>query len=424
VGIVDELNGRGLIHTASEGALEALQTRSITAYIGFDPTADSLHVGSLLPIMALARLQKAGHRPIAIAGGGTGLIGDPSGKAAERQLLTSDQIEMNLTGIRAQLERFLDFSATSQQAIVVNNADWLTKTDLMSFLRDVGKHFSVNYMISKESVRRRIDQEDSISFTEFTYMLLQAYDFLVLHERYGCEFQMGGSDQWGNITAGIDLIRKTKRARAYGLVFPLVTTSTGLKFGKTEAGTVWLSAERTSPFHFYQFWINIDDRDVSAYLKYFTWLSLTEISQLEEDHVRAPEKRQAQRALARAVTTIVHGEALCQKAEKISEVLFGGQLERLTPSELADIIDDLPSSAMERSEFVGKLTIADACVHSGLCASKGEARRLAAGGGLYLNGDRVENTERTTEATDLVLNSLLVLRKGARDYRLIRLGRG
>src|SRR5581483_4958990 len=268
----DELQWRGLVSEATEGLAEAFAKERVTAYIGFDPTASSLHVGTLLTIMGLARLQRSGHSPIAIVGGGTGMIGDPSGKSIERQLLTREQIDENVAGIRAQLERFLDFDAPANPARIVNNAEWLAAFDLLGFLRDTGKYFTVNYMLQKESVSRRLESEDGISFTEFSYLLLQARDFLELFDRYHCTLQMGGSDQWGNITAGIDLVRKLRAAKVHGLVTPLMKTAAGTKFGKTEAGTVWLDAARTSPFKFYQFWLNTDDSDVVPYLKCFTFL--------------------------------------------------------------------------------------------------------------------------------------------------------
>jgi tyrosyl-tRNA synthetase len=293
--VFSELQWRGMVSEVTEGLPDVLGREKLTCYIGFDPTASSLHVGSLLPLMALARMQRFGHSPIAIAGGGTGMIGDPSGKTQERQLLTIDQIDANLAGIRLQLERFLDFRAPVNPARIVNNADWLRRLDLLGFLRDIGKHFTVNYMLAKESVKRRLDAEDGISFTEFSYLMLQSYDFLVLYDQYKCTLQMGGSDQWGNITAGCDLIRKLRGGKAHGLVMPLVTTSSGVKFGKTEAGTVWLDPARTSPFRFYQFWLNTDDRDVPVYLKYFTFLDQDEIRALEAELQRAPEKRSARR---------------------------------------------------------------------------------------------------------------------------------
>src|SRR5215471_10548354 len=286
--LFDELAWRGMVSEKTEGVADALAKERLTAYIGFDPTSSSLHVGSLLTVMGLARLQRFGHTPIAIVGGGTGMIGDPSGKSQERVLLDAEQIEVNVAGIRAQLERFLDFGRASNAARIVNNADWLGTIDLLSFLRDAGKHFTVNYMLQKESVSRRLESEDGISFTEFSYLVLQAYDFLQLFDRYGCVLQMGGSDQWGNITAGIDLIRKLRAAKAHGLVMPLVTTASGVKFGKTESGAVWLDPERTSPFQFYQFWLNTDDRDVVRYLKFFTFLDQPAITELANAAAASP----------------------------------------------------------------------------------------------------------------------------------------
>src|SRR3954463_10281822 len=291
--LFDELQWRGMVYDATEGVNDLLATERVTAYIGFDPTASSLHVGSLLTVMGLARLQRFGHVPIAIVGGGTGMIGDPSGKSLERVLLTAQQIAVNVAGIRTQLERFLDFGDAPNAARIVNNADWLGTIDLLSFLRDAGKHFTVNYMLQKESVSRRLESEEGISFTEFSYLVLQAYDFLQLFDRYGCTLQMGGSDQWGNITAGIDLIRKLRAKKAHGLVWPLMKTAAGTKFGKTESGTVWLDPARTSPFKFYQFWLNADDRDVIAYLKSFTFLERPAIDDLEAATTSAPEKREA-----------------------------------------------------------------------------------------------------------------------------------
>jgi tyrosyl-tRNA synthetase len=328
--LYNELVWREMLYDGTEGAREALAAGPLTGYIGFDPTASSLHVGSLLPVMALARLQRAGHAPIAVVGGGTGLIGDPSGKTQERTLLTQGQVEENVAGIRAQLARFLDFDAPRNPARIVNNADWLVPMDMMSFLRDVGKHFTVNYMIAKESVRRRLESEDGISYTEFSYLLLQAYDFVMLFDRFGCTLQLGGSDQWGNITAGIDLIRKLRGGKGHGLVLPLVTTSAGVKFGKTEAGAVWLDPARTSPFRFYQFWLNTDDRDVVRYLKFFTFLSREEIEALAAAAAERPEQRQAQRALAQAVTALVHGNDQVQRAERAARVRRrGGDTLRL-----------------------------------------------------------------------------------------------
>src|ERR1051325_7772005 len=303
-----EFEWRGLVYGATEGLRDVIARERLTTYIGFDPTAASLHVGTPLPILCLARLQRFGHPPIAVVGGGTGMIGDPSGKATERALLTVEQVEANVEGIRAQLSRVLDFENTSAPARLVNNADWLTKLGAIEFMRDVGKYFTVNYMLAKESVKRRSESDEGISYTEFSYLLLQSYDFLVLHDRFKCTLQLGGSDQWGNITAGVDLIRRLRSAKAHGLVMPLLTTASGAKFGKTEAGAVWLDPNLTSPFRFYQFWLNADDGDVGRYLRYFTFLDRPTIEQLEDATRRAPESREAQRALAREVTRMIHGE--------------------------------------------------------------------------------------------------------------------
>ena len=316
MGLLEELQWRGMLSASTEGLGELLDRERVTAYIGFDPTAASLHVGSLLTVMGLARLQRFGHVPIAIVGGGTGMIGDPSGKSQERVLLSADQVEANVAGIRGQLSRFLDFEAIENPARIVNNADWLGTIDVLSFLRDIGKHFTVNYMLQKESVSRRLGSEEGISYTEFSYLVLQAYDFLQLFDRYGCLLQMGGSDQWGNITAGIDLIRKLRAKKAHGLVWPLMTTASGAKFGKTEAGTVWLDPGLTSPFRFYQFWLNTDDRDVVSYLKSFTWLDALTIDALERCVAETPETREAQRTLAREVTAMVHGQTELARSEE------------------------------------------------------------------------------------------------------------
>src|SRR5258707_5275014 len=324
--LYDEFQWRGMLHEATPDLQKILREEKLRAYIGFDPSAASLRVGSLLPVIGLARLQGSGHTPIGIAGGGTGLIGDPSGKTKERQLLTPAQVEENLGGIKEQLSRFLDFGAAANPARIINNADWLAPISMMEFLRDVEKYCTVNNLLAKDAIKRRLESEEGISFTEFSYPLLQAYDYLVLYDRHGCTLQMGGSDQWGNILAGIDLIRRLRSARAHGLVFPLVTTSAGVKFGKTEAGAVWLDPKLTSPYRFYQFWLNTDDRDVITYLKFFTWLSKEEIDQLEQTVKSSPESREAQRRLAREVTAMLHGETELEKAVRASEVLFGKEI--------------------------------------------------------------------------------------------------
>src|SRR5712691_3249159 len=420
--IYEEFQWRGMLYEATPELREVLANEKLTAYIGFDPSAASLHVGSLLPVMCLARLQRFGHTPIAIAGGGTGLIGDPSGKTKERQLLTHEQVEANLEGIKEQLSRFLDFNATNNPALIVNNSEWLGPLTMMEFLRDVGKHFTVNNLLAKEAIRRRLETDEGISFTEFSYPLLQAYDYLVLYERHQCTLQMGGSDQWGNIVAGIDLIRRLRSAKAHGLVFPLVATAAGVKFGKTEAGAVWLDSKLTSPYRFYQFWLNTDDRDVITYLKFFTWLSREEIQELEESVRTEPEKRKAQRELARHVTAMVHGETALEKAVRASQVLFGKEISGLSVQEILDIFSDVPSTELERSKFDGdSFTLGDALVVAGLAPSKGEAKRLVQSGGVCVNNRRADDARKAISASEFIDGQVLVLRKGAKHYHLIKI---
>lgn len=419
----EDLEARGLIHGASEGARELFAGAGrVVGYIGFDPTADSLHVGSLLQILALMRLQRAGHRPIALVGGGTGMIGDPSGKASERQLLTRERVEQNVEGIRAQLERFLDFSGASG-ALLIDNHDWLGSLRLIEFLRDTGKHFTVNYMLAKESVSRRIEQAEGISFTEFSYMLLQAHDFLELYDRYGCTLQLGGSDQWGNITAGIELIRRARGGAVHGIVQPLVTTASGAKFGKTEAGTVWLDAERTSPFRFYQFWLNTDDRDVERWLKAFTFLPLDEIADVMAAQAENPAARAAQRRLAEEVTALVHGADGLARAERATAVLFGRRpAQDLPAAELLEVFADVPSTELPKERFEGEgMPIVELLVESGIASSRGDARRLIAGGGVYLNGERVADVERRVTLADAIDGEVVLLRKGRKENRVVRL---
>ena len=416
-----EFEWRGIVYGATEGARDALRGEKVTCYIGFDPTASSLHVGSLLPIIALARLQRFGHSPIAVVGGGTGLIGDPSGRTQERQLLTIEQAEHNLGGLRAQLAPFLDFEARSNPARIVNNADWLVPMDLMSFLRDIGKHFTVNSMLAKESVKRRLEQEEGISFTEFSYLLLQAYDFLMLFDRYGCTVQMGGSDQWGNITAGCDLIRRLRGARAHGVVLPLVTTTSGVKFGKTEAGTVWLDEARTSAFRFYQFWLNTGDRDAVPYLKYFTFLDEDTIVELERELARAPETRTVQRELAREVTRLVHGEEALARAERASGLLFGEAITELNVEEVLEVFGDVPSTEIALSAFGGGMPLAELLVKTALASSKSEATRLIRSGGIYVNNRRIGDERAQLTAELGIAGRVFVLRKGARAQHVVRL---
>jgi len=419
--VLDEYHWRGMLQDLTEGADEAFAGEPRTAYIGFDPTASSLHVGSLLPIMGLVHLQRAGHHPIAVVGGGTGLIGDPSGKTQERQLLTRDQVAENLDGIRRQLEPFLDFGAKTNPARLVNNLDWLGELRTVDFLRDVGKHFSVNALIRKESIRRRLEEEEGgISFTEFAYVLMQAYDFLVLYDRYRCTVQMGGSDQWGNITAGIDLIRRMRGGKGFGVVFPLVTSATGVKFGKTEAGTVWLDPARTSPYRFYQYWLNTDDQDAGRYLRYFTSLAREEVSRLEEEMRANPHQRSAQKALAEAVTLLVHGETGLARARKATEVLFGGDLGGLNGEDIAEIFADVPSREIPPGVLQGEgMPLVDLLAEAGVATSKGEARRAVQGGGIYLNNVRVQEVDRLVRAHDTLEGRFLVLRRGKKNYTLV-----
>ena len=417
--LYSEFEWREMLYDSTEGTRDALRAGPVTGYIGFDPTASSLHVGSLLPVMALARFQRAGHCPIAIVGGGTGLIGDPSGKAQERTLLTREQVQEHLEGIRAQLARFLDFDSAANPARIVNNADWLATIDLMTFLRDVGKHFTVNWMLAKESVKRRVESEEGISFTEFSYLLLQAYDFLVLHDRFGCTLQMGGSDQWGNITAGCDLIRRLRGAKANALVMPLVTTSAGVKFGKTEAGAVWLDPQLTSPFHFYQFWLNTDDRDVIRYLKFFTFLSREAIEQLANVTVNAPERREAQRALAREVTALVHGGDHVARAERAAAVLFSDSLAAANADDVLMVFADAPST--ELTLPTDGMALAEMLATVKLAASRSEATRLLRSGGVYVNNVRVSDEKARVSRSDAIGGRVLVLRKGRKDQHVVKI---
>jgi tyrosyl-tRNA synthetase len=422
VNVFEELKWRGLVYDHTEGMPEILAETRITLYNGFDPTADSLHIGNLVPMMSLARFQRFGHTPIAVAGGGTGMIGDPGGRTTERQLLSREEIEANMAGIQPQLASILDFEAKSNPARIVNNANWLVELSMMEFLRDVGKHFTVNYMTAKDSVKSRLEREDGISYTEFSYMLLQAYDFLHLFDNFNCVMQAGGSDQWGNITAGVELIRKVRGQKAYGLVYPLITRPDGSKFGKTAEGeSVWLDPRRTSPYRFYQFWLNTDDADVINYLKYFTWLTQSEIKALQDALFERPEQRQAQRTLAREVTRMIHGETAVAKAEQAASVLFGGELEGLDAADIGDIFADVPSSEIPKTTLEGEgLPLVDLLVDSGLASSKGDARRSIQGGGIYLNNERVTDQDWNVALTDTIEGQFVVLRKGRKKYHLVR----
>lgn len=418
---LSELRARGMIEQVSnEKALDRLlASPGSSIYVGFDPTADSLHIGHLLPALLLARLQRCGHRPIVVVGGATGMIGDPSGRASERQLLTPEMVAANAEAMRRQLSRFVSFEGPNA-ALIVDNGDWTRPISHIDWLRNVGKYFTVNYMIAKESVRRRLeDREHGISYTEFSYMLLQAHDFLHLFDHYGCTVQAGGGDQWGNITAGIDLIRKARGKEAFGLTLPLLTTATGQKFGKSEAGSVWLDPRRTSPYQFYQFWVQTDDRDVERYLMLFTFESLDHIAEACAAHAKHAERRDAQKLLASHVTELVHGHAGLEEAVRASEVLFGKEFSGLSDSELAAIFSDVPSVTLNRSRIASGLRLAQALVAAGACSSRGKATRLIQSGGVYLNNHRV-NEDKAISETDLASKTMLVLRTGKKNYFLIR----
>jgi tyrosyl-tRNA synthetase len=414
--LIDELQPRGFIQDSTPGLADRLAHGPITAYVGFDPTADSLHVGNLVPVMGLSWLQRRGGTPIVLVGGGTGMVGDPSGKRSERPVLSVEQIDHNVSRIRAQLERFVSFGGPNG-ARVVNNADWLRPLGLMEFLRDAGKHFTVNYMLAKDSVKNRM--ETGISYTEFSYMLIQAYDFWHLWKTHGCELQMGGSDQWGNITAGAELISRKEGASAHGLVFPLLTTATGAKFGKSEQGNVWLDPEKTSPYKFFQFWLNVDDRDVERLLNFFTFLPLDEIAGVLADQARDPGKRPAHRRLAEELTTRIHGPDAVRSVIAASQLLFGGSpLREAGPDVLEVLAQELPVVKLARSELDG-LGVPDALVKVGLATSKGDARRGIQGKGFLVNGEAVAAPERTLSSADLLHGRWVMLQKGKRNHALL-----
>jgi len=422
--IFAELSWRGLIHqTTDEAQLRAwLAGGQRVLYAGFDPTADSLHVGHLVPLMILRRFQLAGHRPIAVVGGATGMIGDPSGKSEERKLLSVETLQANVAGMQQQMRSFLDFDATGG-AILVNNYDWMSQFRYLDFLRDVGKNFPVNVMLAKDSVRARLDRDDSgLSFTEFSYMLLQAYDFVHLRRAHGCELQIGGSDQWGNITAGIDLARRMDGAHLYGMTAPLLTKSDGGKMGKTESGAIWLAPERTSPYQFYQYWLNVEDADVGKCLRYFTDLTQAEIEALDAARAADPGKRESQRRLAEDFTRLVHGDPGLAKAKRASETLFGAEISALSDAELSEIFADVPSQQLPKAKLEAGLPVLDAFHLAGLSKSKSDARRTIEGGGGYLNNRRIAGSDVVLTPADLASETVLVLRSGKKSYALLRFG--
>ncbi len=442
--ILAELDWRGLYADSTDRAAlaERLAAGPLALYCGFDPTADSLHVGNLVPLFALRRFQLSGHHPIVLAGGATGMVGDPSGKSDERNLQTPEQVAHNIASIRGQLQKFLDFTTTQNPARLVNNADWTAPISFLDFLRDVGKHITVNTMVAKDSVRSRMEDRGSgISFTEFSYMLLQGHDFYHLRKTFNCELQVGATDQWGNITVGTELTRKKLGATVWGLVFPLLTKSDGSKYGKTAAGTVWLDPKKTSPYRFYQFFVNADDADVIKLLKTLTFLPQTEITALETELAANPGARAAQRALAQEMTTLVHGADAFTAAVKASGILFGGSLDGITEEIFNDVAGEVPTKDIERSKLQGThaqvlsefvpmlsdkivvsrdgISIADLVVHAGLAASKGAARKDLEAGGIYLNNVRVDHTRAVTSA-DLLFGKYLLLRKGKKSYAVVR----
>lgn len=428
-----DLEFRGLVKQVTSPELgPRLAQEKMTLYCGFDPTADSLHVGSMLQLVTLKRFHAAGHQVIAVVGGATGMIGDPSFKSQERSLLNDEQLKKNQAGITKVIEKFLKSEGSTNPVIVTNNYDWFKGISFIEFLRDVGKHFTVNHMMAKESVRARLEDRDhGISYTEFSYMLLQSYDYYVLNREHGCNLQIGGSDQWGNITAGIELIRRMKAQASanpsieepdtvFGMTTPLVNKADGTKFGKTESGTVWLSAERTSPYQLYQFFIQSADADVVPFLKYFTFLSHDEILRLEKSVQTAPEKREAQNALADEVVKMVHGDAALARAKQATKALFGTEIKELDSQTLNEIFSGAPATEKPKSAVNAGLPLVDLLVDSGLCASKGAARKDIQGGGIYLNNAKISDPNQNVQTADLIAGEAVVLRKGKKNYHLVR----
>jgi len=417
---LEELRWRGFLEATTSDDLDAfLSEAPRNIYVGFDPTADSLHLGNLIPVMGLAHAQRHGHRPLVLVGGGTGLIGDPSGKSIERTLLTKEKADYNAREIRAQLSRFFDLSS-DDKALMLNNADWLCSLNLLDFLRDIGKHFSVNEMLKRDSVRTRLEERVlGISYTEFSYMLMQAYDFLYLFQHYDCTIQMGGSDQWGNILSGKELIRRVEGKRSEGITLPLLTTSAGRKFGKSEVGSVWLDANRTSPYQMYQYWLQTADDDAVRYLKLFTFLDQPDIQDLEREVATRPEKREAQRVLAAESTAIIHGADDVRAVEAASRILFHSSDEDPTPQTLATLAGEMPFSEVNQSEFDSGIGIVDLLVRTRLAESKGAARKLIEGGGVYLGNERQTDPRKTVSADDLKWPGAILLRAGKKNYHLV-----
>jgi tyrosyl-tRNA synthetase len=420
---VDELRWRGMIHDMMPGTEELFREGTVTAYVGIDPTADSLHIGHLVSLMAMMHLQRCGHRPIILLGGATGMIGDPSGKSQERNLLDEPTLRHHEAGIRRQLEHLIDFGEGG--AMLVNNYDWMRRFTFLDFIRDVGKHITVNYMMAKDSVKKRLSGEgEGMSFTEFTYQLVQGYDFLHLMREHGCRLQFGGSDQWGNITTGGELVRRIMGGEVFGLTWPLIKKSDGTKFGKTESGNVWLDARYTSPYKFYQFWLNASDDDARSYIKIFTLLDKAAIDTLLAEHDAAPHERRLQKALAREVTVMIHSEAEYLKAVGASEILFGNStadaLRELDEATLLDIFEGVPQFTVARGDIEAGIALVDLITErASVLPSKGEARKLIQGGGVSLNKERVEATDRTVTSADLIAGKYLIVQKGKKNYFLL-----
>lgn len=418
-GLLDDLEARGLVHDSTDrDALRArLAEAPITLYAGFDPTADSLHVGNLVPLLLLRRFQDAGHRAIVLAGGATGLVGDPSGRSGERALLDAEQVAANVEAISTQLRHFLRFDG-EQPALLVNNLDWTQGVTLLEFLRDVGKHATVNQMVAKESVKARLESTEGISYTEFTYMLLQAHDYWWLHHRHGCQLQVGGSDQWGNITAGIDLVRRRDGDAVHGLTAPLVTRADGSKFGKSEGGNVWLDPSRTSPYRFFQYWMNVDDRDVEPFLLQLSLVPTDEARAVAAAHAEAPERREGQRRLAREMTALVHGSGQAVAAEAASAVLFGGRVDGIDADALAVVAGELGTTRVPDERLAAGVDLVDVLVEAGLVSSKGEARRALEQGGASVNGDKAA-PGASVGRDDLLFGRWVLLRRGKRAYAVL-----
>lgn len=427
---VDELRWRGMIHDIMPGTEELLNKERISGYIGFDPTADSLHIGHMVGVMLLVQLQKAGHTPIILIGGATGMIGDPSGKSEERNLLDEASLRKNQEGIKKQLSQFLDFSDNiPNKALMVNNYDWMKDYSFLNFIRDIGKHITVNYMMSKDSVKKRMGSEskEGMSFTEFSYQLVQGTDFLHLYNNYNCRLQMGGSDQWGNIVTGTELIRRKAGGEAFALTCPLITKSDGTKFGKTESGNVWLDPERTSPYQFYQFWLNVSDEDAARYIKIFTFLNREEVESIIAEHNKAPHERLLQKRLAEEVTVMVHSRNGYDGAVEASQILFGKgtteSLRKMNESTFLSVFEGVPVFDINPSVISAGVSVADLCAeHTNIFASKGELRRLVQGGGLSINKIKIDNADMKVDSEQLLNNRYLLIQKGKKNYSLIRIG--